>query len=147
MSSTCSGRVSRTFAAGAENRTGYGCPLTCTRLAPLLESEPSLEALSFYPHLLAWELHQLPDDKKITPVILLDTFEDIADRHRDLERLPQRLVWLMPNCFFVISGRNRLQWAVSALHGELDYTGPTAWPPRPDRSRCPGTAHPPGGST
>ena len=51
----------------------------CARLAPLLETEPSLEALSFYPHLLAFELHRLPDDTKITPVILLDTFEDIAE--------------------------------------------------------------------
>ncbi|MEU7088003.1 ATP/GTP-binding protein [Streptomyces achromogenes] len=111
-----------------ERRQTVRALAACTRLAPLLEAEPSLEALSFYPHLLAWELHQLPDDKKTTPVILLDTFEDTADRHRDLERLLQRLVWLMPNCFFVISGRNRLQWADPALHGELDYTGPTAWP-------------------
>ncbi|CAL9327085.1 hypothetical protein [Streptomyces sp. SudanB182_2057] len=101
----------------------------CTRLAPLLESEPGLEALSFYPHLLAWELHQLPDDKKTIPVILLDTFEDTADRHRDLERLLQRLVWLMPNRFFVISGRNRLQWAGPALHGELDYRSHRLVPP------------------
>jgi hypothetical protein len=46
------------------------------------------------------------------PVILLDTFEDVGDRtHRDLERLIQRVVWLMPNCFFVVTGRSRLQWA------------------------------------
>ncbi|MGA4846579.1 ATP/GTP-binding protein [Streptomyces sp. G5(2025)] len=116
--------------AGAlrERRQTVRALAACARLAPLLESEPDLEALSFYPHLLAWELNRLPDDKKITPVILLDTFEDTADRHRDLERLLQRLVWLMPNCFFVISGRSRLQWAESALHGQLDYTGPAAWP-------------------
>ncbi|WP_327311756.1 ATP/GTP-binding protein [Streptomyces sp. NBC_01243] len=100
----------------------------CARLGPLLEAEPGLETLSFYPHLLAWELGRLPDGKKVTPVILLDTFEDTADRHRDLERLLQRLVWLMPNCFFVISGRSRLQWADPALHGQLDHTGPAAWP-------------------
>lgn len=34
----------------------------------------------------------------------------------------------MPNCFFVISGRSRLQWADLALHGQLDHTGPAAWP-------------------
>lgn len=101
----------------------------CARLADLLEAEPDLEALSFYPHLLAWELAQLPADKKVTPVILLDTFEDVGDRtHRDMERLLQRVVWLMPNAFFVITGRSRLQWADSALQGQLDYTGPTAWP-------------------
>ncbi|MFF5475363.1 ATP/GTP-binding protein [Streptomyces achromogenes] len=101
----------------------------CTRLADLLEAEPDLEALSFYPHLLAWELAQLPADKRVTPVILLDTFEDVGDRtHRDLERLIQRVVWLMPNAFFVVTGRSRLQWADPALQGQLDYTGPTAWP-------------------
>ncbi|MGV9885354.1 ATP/GTP-binding protein, partial [Streptomyces sp. NPDC003379] len=95
----------------------------------LLEAEADLEAPSFYPHLLAWELARLPADQRVMPVILLDTFEDVGDRtHRDLERLLQRVVWLMPNCFFVITGRSRLQWADPALHGQLDYTGPNAWP-------------------
>ncbi|MEG9551668.1 ATP/GTP-binding protein [Streptomyces baarnensis] len=101
----------------------------CTRLADLLEADPDIDALSYYPHLLSWELAQLPAGKKVTPVILLDTFEDVGDRtHRDLERLIQRVVWLMPNCFFVITSRSRLQWAEPALQGQLDYTGPTAWP-------------------
>ncbi|MFJ4972788.1 ATP/GTP-binding protein [Streptomyces sp. NPDC088755] len=101
----------------------------CTRLADLLEAEPDIDALSYYPHLLSWELAQLPAGKKVAPVILLDTFEDVGDRtHRDLERLIQRVVWLMPNCFFVITSRSRLQWAEPALQGQLDYTGPTAWP-------------------
>ncbi|GAA2359477.1 ATP/GTP-binding protein [Streptomyces cuspidosporus] len=101
----------------------------CTRLADLLETEPDLEALSYYPHLLAWELAQLPPEKSAIPVILLDTFEDTGDRtHRDLERLIQRVVWLMPNAFFVITGRSRLQWANDSLQGQLDFTGPAAWP-------------------
>lgn len=114
----------------------------CARLADLLEADPDLDALSFYPHLLAWELAQLPADKRVMPVILLDTFEDVGDRtHRDLERLIQRIVWLMPNCFFVITGRSRLQWADAALQGQLDYTGPAAWPhlalPQPSRRPAP----------
>ncbi|MBB1258325.1 ATP/GTP-binding protein [Streptomyces alkaliterrae] len=101
----------------------------CARLADLLEAEPDLEALSFYPHLLGWELAQLPTGRRVTPVILLDTFEDVGDRtHRDLERLIQRVVWLMPNAFFIVTGRSRLQWADSHLQGQLDYTGPAAWP-------------------
>ncbi|MFJ9026830.1 ATP/GTP-binding protein [Streptomyces sp. NPDC102259] len=101
----------------------------CARLADLLEAEPDLEALSFYPHLLAWELARLPEGKQVVPVVLLDTFEDIGDRtRRDLERLIQRTVWLMPNAFWVITGRSRLQWADTALQGQLDYTGPAAWP-------------------
>ncbi|MER5781310.1 ATP/GTP-binding protein [Streptomyces mobaraensis] len=99
-----------------------------TRTAALLEATPDLEALSYYPHLLAWDLSRLPARKALTPVVLLDTFEDTGDRHRDFERLLQRLVWLMPNTFFIIGGRSRLPWADPALHGQLDWTGPAAWP-------------------
>ncbi|MEW1725069.1 ATP/GTP-binding protein [Streptomyces sp. NPDC093109] len=98
------------------------------RTAALLEATPDLEALSYYSHLLAWDLSRLPAKKRVVPVVLLDTFEDTGDRHRDFERLLQRLVWLMPNAFFVISGRSRLPWADPALHGQLDWTGPAAWP-------------------
>ncbi|MEV5982810.1 ATP/GTP-binding protein [Streptomyces sp. NPDC052114] len=100
----------------------------CARTVALLEAPCDLEALSFYPHLLAWDIDRLPVKKRVVPVILLDTFEDTGDRHRDLERLLQRVVWLLPNAFFVISGRSRLPWADPALHGQLDWTGPTAWP-------------------
>ncbi|MFE3770796.1 ATP/GTP-binding protein [Streptomyces sp. NPDC059122] len=101
----------------------------CARLADLLEAEPDVEALSYYPHLLAWELAQLPAKHRVVPVLLLDAFEEIGDRtHRDMERLLQRVVWLMPEAFFIITGRSRLQWADPALQGQLDYTGPAAWP-------------------
>jgi hypothetical protein len=101
----------------------------CARLADILEAEPDLETLSFATHLLAWDLAQLPAARQGIPVILFDTFEDVGDRtNRDLERLLQRIVWLMPQAFFVITGRNRLQWAEDGLHGQLDWTGPIAWP-------------------
>ncbi|MFE3206081.1 ATP/GTP-binding protein [Embleya sp. NPDC059237] len=101
----------------------------CRRLADLLEAEPDPDTLSFFPHLLAWELARFPADERVTPVILFDTWEEIGDRtHRDLERLLQRVVWLMPTAFFVITGRSRLQWADHALQGQLDHTGPAAWP-------------------
>ncbi|MFE2693732.1 ATP/GTP-binding protein [Streptomyces mirabilis] len=101
----------------------------CSRLADILEAEPDLETLSFATHLLAWDLAQLPAARRITPVVLFDSFEEVGDRtHRDFERLLQRIVWLMPNAFFVITGRNRLQWAEDGLQGQLDWTGPTAWP-------------------
>ncbi|MBT2469365.1 ATP/GTP-binding protein [Streptomyces sp. ISL-66] len=115
----------------------------CTRLADLLEAEPTLDTLSYYPHLLAWEIHQLPPDKRVTPVILLDTMEDSGDRtHRDLERLLQRVVWLMPGAFFVITGRNRLQWADQNIEGQLDWTGPASWPGLAARTPAPRSADP-----
>ncbi|MGA5823547.1 ATP/GTP-binding protein [Kitasatospora sp. NPDC094028] len=101
----------------------------CARLADLLEAEPTLDALSYYPHLLAWEISQLPARHAVVPVVLLDGWEDVGDRtHRDLERLIQRAVWLTPNAFWVVTGRSRLQWADPGLQGQLDYTGPTSWP-------------------
>ncbi|MFJ3973531.1 hypothetical protein ACIPYR_36060 [Streptomyces parvus] len=33
----------------------------------------------------------------------------------------------MPNVIFVVTGRNRLQWAQASLEGQLDWTGPHAW--------------------
>ncbi|WP_314223579.1 ATP/GTP-binding protein [Streptomyces zaehneri] len=101
----------------------------CSRLADILEAEPDLETLSFAAHLLAWDLAQIPAAQRVTPVVLFDSFEEVGDRtHRDFERLLQRIVWLMPNAFFVITGRDRLQWAEDGLHGQLDWTGPTSWP-------------------
>ncbi|GAA2522858.1 ATP/GTP-binding protein [Streptomyces longisporus] len=120
--------VSALVTALRERRERARALAGCARTADLLEIEPDLEALSYYPHLLAWEISRLPAKHSVVPVILLDTFEDTGDRHRDTERLLQRLVWLMPNAFFVVSGRNRLPWANPALQGQLDYTGPEAWP-------------------
>ncbi|MFE2414977.1 ATP/GTP-binding protein, partial [Kitasatospora sp. NPDC059408] len=112
-----------------ERRTTARALAGCPRLADLLEAEPDLEALSYYSHLLAYEIDRLPARKAVVPVVLLDTIEDTGDRtHRELERLVQRVVWLMPNALFVITGRSRLQWADDALQGQLDYTGPAAWP-------------------
>lgn len=101
----------------------------CERLADLLEADQDLETLSFFAHLLAWDLAQVPADRTGTLVVLLDTFEEVGDRtHRDLERLLQRVIWLMPNALFVITGRNRLQWDDPRLEGQLDWAGPYQWP-------------------
>lgn len=101
----------------------------CRRFADLLEATPNQDALSYYPHLLAWDLANVPARHRATLVVLLDTFEDIGDRiHRDLERLVQRVVWLMPGTLFVITGRNRLQWDDPRLEGQLDWAGADLWP-------------------
>ncbi|MFI9788521.1 ATP/GTP-binding protein [Kitasatospora sp. NPDC051984] len=127
---TAAGRVTVALARALRERHRKLAALAgCHRLADLLEAEPGLESLSYYPHLLAWELTRLPTGKATTLVVVLDTFEAVGDRtYREAERLLQHLVWLMPNALFVICGRNRLQWADEALAGQLDYTGPTAWP-------------------
>jgi len=112
-----------------EHRQQVRALASCQRLADLLEAEPDLEALSYYPHLLAWDLSRIPEKKRATLVVLLDTFEDIGDRvHRDLERMVQRAAWLMPSALFVITGRNRVEWADPRLDGQLDWAGGEFWP-------------------
>ncbi|MEV8529254.1 ATP/GTP-binding protein [Streptomyces sp. NPDC052000] len=126
---SAAGQVTAALVTALRSRREHALALAgASRTAALLEAPADLQALSYYPHLLAWDLTRLSAKKRVVPVVLLDTWEDTADRHRDLERLLQRLVWLMPNAFFIISGRNRLQWGDPALHGQLDWTGPTAWP-------------------
>ncbi|WP_123666448.1 ATP/GTP-binding protein [Actinocorallia herbida] len=101
----------------------------CRRLPDILEAEPTEETLAYAAHLLAWDLAQIPAADSVTPVVLLDTFEDVGDRvHRDLERLIQRMVWLMPNVLFIVTGRNRLRWDDQGLEGQLDWVGPECWP-------------------
>jgi hypothetical protein len=102
---------------------------SCARLPDLLEADPDMDTLSYYAHLLAWDLAQLPADEAATLVVLLDTFEDVGDRtHRDVERLIQRVAWLMPNALFIVTGRNRLQWDDDHLEGQLDWVGSRSWP-------------------
>ncbi|MCX4094696.1 aminoglycoside phosphotransferase family protein [Nocardia sp. alder85J] len=101
----------------------------CARLPDLLEADQDIETLGYFPHLLAWDLAQIPPKHSSTPVILLDTFEEISDRsHREVEKLFQRMVWLMPNALFVITSRNRLEWDNPALEGQFDWAGPHRWP-------------------
>jgi hypothetical protein len=121
----------RHLVALRERRQTVRALVGCARLADLLGAEPGLDALSFYPHLLAWELTHLPEGRRVVPVVLLDTFEDSGDRtRRDLERLIQCTVWLLPNAFCVITGRSRLQWADPSLQGRACGDAPRRNPDR-----------------
>lgn len=102
---------------------------SCDRLADLLDADPDIDALSYYPFLLAWDVANASEARPVVPVIIFDTFEDVTTRaDRDVERLVQRVAWLMPNSLFVITGRNRLRWDEEALEGQLDWVGPRSWP-------------------
>jgi len=103
----------------------------CRRLPALLEAEPDIDGLSYYAHLLSWDLDELGKhrDGRFHVVVFVDTFEDIGrGEQRRFERLFNRLVWLMPNVLFVVFGRNRLDWGDLAAEGQLNFSGPIAWP-------------------
>ncbi|MGH8330380.1 MAG: hypothetical protein ACRES0_08140, partial [Pseudomonas sp.] len=101
----------------------------CPFFKPLIEAGANDDTLSYLPSLLAWELENLQAKEPSLVVVFLDTFEAITNRTtRDLERFVQRLVFLMPNALFVITGRNRLDWAELSPPNELDYVGVLKWP-------------------
>ncbi|MFJ5674162.1 tetratricopeptide repeat protein [Streptomyces sp. NPDC093097] len=102
----------------------------CELFAELIEADADYESLSFFPYLLAWDLdRQAGRGTRPKVCVFLDTFEFIDGRvDRTAERFLQRCVYLMPNVLFVLTGRNRVTWADSAVQGELDFTGPECWP-------------------
>jgi tetratricopeptide (TPR) repeat protein len=100
----------------------------CELLAELLEADADVETLSYFPYLLAWDLDRLPPPHP-RALVLLDTFEEVTARPtREMERWLQRSVFLMPNVLFVITGRNRLDWADLRQATDLDFVGTHRWP-------------------
>jgi tetratricopeptide (TPR) repeat protein len=100
----------------------------CDMLSDLIEADADLDTLSYFPYLLAWELARLPEPHP-RALVLLDTFEEVTSRAtREMERWLQRSAFLMPNVLFVITGRNRLDWADLTQATELDFTGTRRWP-------------------
>ncbi|GAA1932010.1 ATP/GTP-binding protein [Streptomyces sodiiphilus] len=114
------------------NRVREGRLLSeCELFAELIEADATYETLSFFPYLLAWDLEQQQSRGGRRPdvCVFLDTFE-VLGSHADrvAEQYLQRCVYLMPNTLFVITGRNRIDWADTGMSGELDFTGPERWP-------------------
>ncbi|MBV9012532.1 MAG: hypothetical protein JO272_10865 [Pseudonocardiales bacterium] len=102
----------------------------CELLGDLLDADADadVETLSYFPYLLAWELERLPPPR-VRAIVLWDTFEEVSSRNtRDLERWLQRSVFLMPNVLFVVTGRNRVDWADLVRTDELDFVGTQRWP-------------------
>ncbi|MFJ9843676.1 tetratricopeptide repeat protein [Kitasatospora sp. NPDC101155] len=105
----------------------------CELFPELIEADADYETLSYFPYLLAWDLDHLSlrgrPARRPTVCVFLDTFEVVnGSADRAVERLIQRCVYLMPNVLFVITGRNRIDWADAGVGGELDFTGPQHWP-------------------
>lgn len=94
----------------------------------LADAEPSGDTLSYMASVLAWELSKMGGSKHIDVVAFVDTYETVnTDSTRLFERLFQRVVYLTPNILWVITGRNRLDWDLDSLEGELDYIGAQCW--------------------
>lgn len=114
------------IAQGLRERRGKQKALTkCPSFAYIFDRADNPEALSLFPKLLAWELYR----RKLSLVVFIDGFEELDDRgNRQLEAYINRMVWLMPNAFFLVTGRNRLDWGDADVPRKLDKTGPRNWP-------------------
>jgi tetratricopeptide (TPR) repeat protein len=101
----------------------------CPYFRALTAAEPNDETLSYLPSLLAWDLDRQQRRTPTLAVIFLDTYEAVTGRfQREVERTVQRALYLLPNALFVLTGRNRLNWADAGLSDELDYVGTDRWP-------------------
>ncbi|KQV69504.1 hypothetical protein ASC64_06560 [Nocardioides sp. Root122] len=97
----------------------------CDDLPIFLDPTTAEQSIGYLPALLSWDLQQAGNP----PVtVFWDTYEEVQDRGRRQEKPIQRICFLLPNVFFVVGGRNRLDWAHESLLGELDYVGPRCWP-------------------
>ncbi|GAA3923393.1 hypothetical protein [Actinoplanes auranticolor] len=103
----------------------------CPFFEPLMTETQPDRARQFLPALLAWDLEQFQrrDDADVT--IFLDTWETVQAQRREpggVEDALSRLVYLMPNVLFVVTGRSQLSWADPERAVDLKYAGPQCWP-------------------
>lgn len=94
----------------------------CPDFLKLFENAGAEGAISHFPKLLAWELWR----RKIDLVVFLDEFE-VLRQNEHLEKYLNRLIWLMPNAFFLITGRDRLDWGEDDCPRTLPQIGSRKW--------------------
>ncbi len=97
----------------------------CRLLEQLLQSAPTQETLSYTPYALAWDLSRIQRKNPLGLVVVLDTFEEVEP---DFEAFIQRMIWLLPNALFVVTGRNRLGWGDDMPRGPQFRAGVSSWP-------------------
>jgi tetratricopeptide (TPR) repeat protein len=101
----------------------------CPFFKPIVTAENQTETLAYMSSLLGWQLDDVIRIKAATVAVFIDTFEAASGRDtREIEKHIQRLIFLMPTVLFVVTSRNRLDWAELTHTGELDYIGVDRWP-------------------
>ena len=97
----------------------------------LIEERDPDRMLGYLPVLLAYDLERIHKKDPVLALILLDTLEGVqalpAER-RGLEDLISRLVYLMPNAFFIAASRRPLLWHDPVRSVGLTYGGELRWP-------------------
>lgn len=78
--------------------------------------------------LLSWDLETSSPDDRPLMVAFADAFEYVQGADRSQERLFNRIVHLTPGVLWVVTSRNRLDWASPGITGLLPATGGDIWP-------------------
>ncbi|HET6954741.1 MAG TPA: hypothetical protein VFI47_30545, partial [Acidimicrobiales bacterium] len=107
------------------------------RTCPFFEgcmAEEDLDELRLHlPLLLAWDLSQLQRNADVDVAVFLDTFEHVtngrgAPRTGDLEDAIVRSAFFLRCVTFVVTGRNKLDWAAAHRSASLTFAGVDDWP-------------------
>lgn len=80
----------------------------CQMLDEILAEVDDSDALKLSAYLLAWDIEREQKRGSLGLAVFLDTVEEAASE--DLDAIEQ-IIWLLPNVFFVLAGRNRLSWS------------------------------------
>ena len=104
----------------------------CPFFGAVVEEEDAGKMLRFLPALLAWDLARLQQESGgPTLVVFFDTWETVQAaelRAGTMEEDLSRMVYLMPNVLFVVTGRDRLRWGDGEAVHALLWGGPDRWP-------------------
>lgn len=96
----------------------------CAREPSVGDPRPTL--LASLAGLLAQDLSRMPEPPLV--VVFIDTVERLTRGDRSAaESLLNRIIFLMPNVLFVLTGRDKLNWANANRVG-LFKAGPSNWP-------------------
>jgi hypothetical protein len=103
----------------------------CPFFTAAAEEEDLDELRLHLPLLLGWDLSRLRLAPEI--VVILDAFEHVAGPQRrarrgDLEDAVAHAVFYLPMLRFVVTSRNRLDWASQARTASMGFAGPSDWP-------------------
>jgi hypothetical protein len=121
-----------------ERRVMEECPFFGRIIA-----EPNPQEMRIYlAVLMAWDLAKLQQEmavrgKNLNLVIFFDTWEKLQEGEGgkgNFEDLISRMIYLMPNVLFVITGRDQLRWADAESRAKMMWAGPDAWPNLADDS-------------
>lgn len=121
--------------------TRDGLLRSCPFFERILMATSGEAMLPFLPALLSWDLEQLRSGSSVDMVFFFDTWEAVESQRRErggIEDQLVRLMFLLPNSLFVITGRNRLSWG-DRQDSAIRYSGASIWPALAARTVSAGT--------